>query len=73
MDWYFIGRIAGVLFWPALVATVLYGIGVVLALRREPQRAIGTRRWFRVIALVGFLVTLFITGRDFLKYTGTMP
>ena len=73
MDWYFIGRIAGMLFWPALVATVLYGIGLVLALRHVPERALRIRRTARVIALAGFLVTLLITGRDFLRYTGTMP
>ena len=71
MDWYLIGRILGVVFWPLAVAVVVYGLGWVVALPREPNVAIVVRRWFRVAAIVGFAATLFVTVRDFLKYTAT--
>lgn len=70
MDWYLIGRILGVLFWPLAVAIVVYGIGWAMALPRQPHIAVLIKRWFRLAAIVGFVATLFITGRDFLKYTG---
>jgi hypothetical protein len=70
MDWYLIGRILGVIFWPALVAVAIYGIGWAIALARPPHLAGATRRWARVAAFAGFLVTLAVTGRDLLKYAG---
>ena len=48
---------------------MVYGIGWVVTLPREPHVAIVIRRWFRLAAIVGFAATLFITVRDFLKYT----
>lgn len=70
MDWYLIGRILGVIFWPSLVAVAIYGLGWAIAIARPPQRAGEIRRWARVAAFAGFLVTLIVTGRDLLKYTG---
>jgi hypothetical protein len=70
MDWYLIGRILGVIFWPSAVAVVVYGIGWVVALPREAHAAVVIKRWFRLAAIVGFAATLFITVRDFLTYTG---
>ena len=72
MDWYLIGRILGVVFWPSLVALGLYGVGWILAIPRQPHAAANVKRWFRMAALVGFVGTLFFVGRDFLKYTGTI-
>ena len=72
MDWYLIGRVVGLLFWPTLVAVGLYGIGWVLAIPRQPHVAVNIKRWFSLVALVGFLGTLFFVGRDFLRYTGTI-
>ena len=73
MDWYLTGRILGVIFWPAAVAVAIYGVGWAIAMARPPQVALETRRWARVAALAGFLVTLTLTGRDLLKYTGGGP
>ncbi len=73
MDWYLIGRIAGVIFWPAAAAVAIYGVGWAIAMARPPQAALETRRWARVAALAGFLVTLVLTGRDLLRYTGSGP
>ena len=70
MDWYLIGRILGVVFWPSAVAVVVYGIGWVVTLPREPHVAIVIKRWFGLAAIVGFAATLFITVRDFLRYAG---
>ena len=70
MDWYLIGRILGVIFWPALAAVAIDGLGRAIAMAHAPQRAAEIRRWSRVAALAGFLVTLIVTGRDLLKYTG---
>ena len=67
MDWYLIGRILGVIYWPALVAVLLYGIGWAISLSRPPHVAVNVRRWFQVVAFVGFVGTLFFTGREFLK------
>jgi hypothetical protein len=72
MDWYLVGRILGLLFWPLLAAIVLYGLGWVLALPRQPHIAVEIKRWFRLAAIIGFVGTLFFTGRDFLKYTGAI-
>jgi len=72
MDWYLIGRILGVIFWPALVAVVLYGAGWLLSIPRPPHIANNIKRWFRLAAFVGFMATLFFTGRDFLKYSGVV-
>ncbi len=68
MDWYLIGRILGVVFWPSLVAVLVYGIGLAIATTRPPQLADNIRRWARVAAFAGFLVMLIIAGRDFLRY-----
>ena len=65
-----IGRILGVVFWPGLVAVLVYGLGWAIALSRPPYVAVEIRRWARVAAFAGFAGTLFVTGRDFLKYTG---
>jgi hypothetical protein len=73
MDWYLIGRILGVIFWPALAAVALYGIGWAIALSQPPQRAGETKRWARIAAFAGLLVTLAVTGRDFLTYAGGAP
>lgn len=73
MDWYLIGRILGVIFWPALAAVAIYGIGWLVAMSRPPQRSDETKRWARLAAFVGFLAALVVTGRDFLKYTGGAP
>lgn len=70
MDWYLIGRILGVIFWPALAALAIYGLGWAIAMAHPPPRAGEIRRWARVAAFAGFLATLLVTGRDFLKYTG---
>ena len=67
MDWYLIGRILGVVYWPALAAIVLYGIGWAIALTRQPQDAVGIRRWSKFAAVLGFAATLFVTGREFLR------
>lgn len=72
MDWYLIGRVLGLLFWPTLVAVGLYGIGWVLAIPRQPHVAANIKRWFRLLAFLGFMGTLFFVGRDFLKYTGVV-
>lgn len=72
MDWYLVGRILGLLFWPLLAAIALYGLGVLIALPRPPHVAIEIKRWFRLAAIAGFAGTLFFTGRDFLKYAGAM-
>jgi hypothetical protein len=72
MDWYLVGRILGVLFWPLAAAVALYGIGWFVSLSRPPQTAVEIKRWGRFAAIVGFLGTLFFTGRDFLKYTGAI-
>jgi hypothetical protein len=72
MDWYLIGRILGVIFWPLAVAAVVYGLGWAIALPRETHVAIAVKRWFRAAAIVGFVATLFVTVRDFLKYTGAV-
>ena len=68
MDWYLIGRILGVFFWPGLVAVLVYGLGRAIALSRPPHAAAEIRRWTRVAAFAGFFLTLFVTGRDFVKY-----
>lgn len=70
MDWYLIGRILGVVFWPGLAAVLVYALGWALALSRPPHVAVEIRRWTRIAAFAGFFATLFVTGRDFLKYTG---
>lgn len=70
MDWYLIGRILGVVFWPGLVAVLVYALGSAFALSRPPHVAVEIRRWTRVAAFAGFFGTLFVTGRDFLKYAG---
>ena len=67
MDWYLIGRILGVIYWPALAAIALYGIGWAISLSREPQDAVGIRRWAKFAAFLGFAATLFVTVREFLK------
>lgn len=72
MDWYLIGRVLGLLFWPALVAVLVYGIGWLVAVSRPTHLADGIKRWTRLAAVAGFAGTLFITGRDFLKYTGAI-
>jgi hypothetical protein len=72
MDWYLIGRILGMVFWPGLVAVVLWSLGWALSISREPQVAVVIKRWFRLAAFLGFAGTLFITGRDFLKYAGAI-
>ena len=68
MDWYLIGRILGVVFWPSLVAVLVYGVGLAIAMARPPQLAEEIRRWARVAAFAGFLVTLVVAGRDFIRY-----
>jgi hypothetical protein len=65
MDWYLIGRILGVVYWPALAALVLYGIGWAIATSRPPHLAEGVKRWARVAAVVGFGAMLFVTLREF--------
>ena len=70
MDWYLIGRLLGVILWPALVAAAVYGLGWTIAIAYPPQRAVEIRRWARVAALAGVLATLLATGRDLLRYTG---
>ena len=72
MDWYLLGRILGLVFWPLLAAVVLYGLGWAIATRRKAEAADEIKRWARVAAVVGFAGTLFFTGRDFLKYTGAI-
>jgi hypothetical protein len=72
MDWYLIGRILGLVFWPSAVAVVLYGLGWVVAMPRAPHVANNIKRWFRLAAFLGFATTLFFTGRDFLEYTGAI-
>ena len=72
MDWYLLGRILGLLFWPLLAGVVLYGLGWLIATRRQAPAADEIKRWARVAAIVGFAGTLFFTGRDFLKYTGAI-
>lgn len=72
MDWYLIGRILGVVFWPVAVAVALYGLGWVVAMPRPPHVANNIKRWFRLAAVLGFLATLFVTARDFLQYTGVI-
>ncbi len=72
MDWYLVGRILGLIFWPTAVAVVVLGIGWVVATPRAPHVAANIKRWFRLAAIVGFLGTLVITGRDFLKYAGVI-
>lgn len=67
MDWYLIGRILGVVYWPALAAVVLYGLGWAIAISRPPHVAAGIKRWARVAAFAGFAATLVVTGREFLK------
>jgi len=70
MDWYLIGRILGLLFWPALVAVLLYGIGWLIAISRPPHISVSVKRWFRTAAVLGFIGTLIFTGHDFLRYAG---
>jgi hypothetical protein len=67
MDWYLIGRILGVIYWPALAAIALYGIGWAISLSREPHDAVGIKRWAKLAAFLGFAATLFVTMREFLK------
>lgn len=70
MDWYLIGRILGVMFWPGLVAVALFGVGWAVSLPRPEHVAANIKRWFRMAAVAGFMGTLFFVGLDFLKYTG---
>ncbi|HEY7610871.1 MAG TPA: hypothetical protein VIF14_16705 [Alphaproteobacteria bacterium] len=72
MDWYLIGRILGVVFWPALVAVLVYGLGWALSIPRQPHVAVVIKRWSTLAAVLGFVVTLFFTGRDFLRYAGAI-
>ena len=72
MDWYLIGRVLGMVFWPGLVAVVLLGFGWTLSISREPHVAAIIKRWCRLAAFLGFAGTLFFTGRDFLKYAGAI-
>jgi hypothetical protein len=66
MDWYLAGRILGVVYWPALVAIVVYGIGWAIAISRPPHVAPGIKRWAKFAAFLGFTAMLAVTGRELL-------
>ncbi len=57
MDYYLIGRILAVLFWPALIAVAVYGIGFAIAWTRPAELAATIRRWSLVAALALFAAT----------------
>jgi hypothetical protein len=67
MDWYLIGRILGVVYWPLLVAVAVYGIGWGIAISRPPHVAPGIKRWARLAAFTGFAAMLAVTGQQLLK------
>ncbi|MGH7005965.1 MAG: hypothetical protein ACREIP_18635 [Alphaproteobacteria bacterium] len=68
MDWYLIGRILGVIFWPLAAAALVYIVGRLIAASREPQQSAAWRRWVGVAAGLAYLVTLFATGLHLLRY-----
>ena len=70
VDWYLIGRIIGVVFWPAAVGIVIYGLGWLIAAPRPPHLANKIKGWFRLAAILGFIATLFLTVRELLRHTG---
>lgn len=72
MDWYFVGRLLGTLIWPAVAAGLIYGVGWVLALPRAPHVANNIRSWARLASFFVFAGILFLTGRDFLEYSGVL-
>ena len=68
MDWYLVGRILGVIFWPLLAWLAVRIAGRLIASTRPPEQRESLRRWIRLVAALAYLVTLFATGLHLLRY-----
>ena len=70
MDWYLIGRVLGAIAWPLAVAFLIYGIGWLLAASRPPPVAKKIKVGFWFASALGFIVALFVTLRELLRFAG---